>query len=714
MLPYPNLNDQELDAILAAAIDRLRQEDGDWNTTGDSDPGIFLLELLARMKYIQQGYINQIGVKSFYKFASLLGLSPRPARAAKTYICFGNGKGTNLAKGSRLAVEDLIYETTESIQVIQNRLVSLGHLCGENIIFEELLPERSKNGYALLPYEKEGAVCYLNFEQLLPDQIPIRFYFEIVDEQGSRQPLTDPDNFVPLSEVKWEYYGIINHIPGWYPCNILRDETYAFLFPGQVLIQLPEPHSLVEDKSLLRIRTVKYGYESVPRVSGIRMNCVCAEQKRTLCKEIRFSAAEVRNNQMFFNCHLAEDECYQLYLKKPQGFLPAETLEITYLIRKEENGCWRLGTSERNLILEHFSDLIPEETALLLVLYDKEFYPKRFLGSGTGIGNQTIIPEVNGTILSNSLQLLLCRKGFWERWERRSSLDAAGPEERIFIFSERTGQITFGDNIHGKTPYLGTETICLIGCAITAAERGNVREGAISDWFQEEKPELSLEQFLEASGGKSEESREKFQERVRAEKNRLLRAVTAQDYEQLVKQAQGLKLAQVTAVPLYRPGIEKEIQKTQENSITLIIEAVRDKKIPFFPEIYLENIRRWIEPYRLLTTRLYLMTPRFFGLELDGELEITGGLETAAAEIQKTLITYLENREKGRPGGIISQGDLCGSLERLSCVEHVEDLRLELKPGVPRNRLGDLLLPPYGRVYLKSNRLHLRKLTGSR
>lgn len=713
MLPYPKLNDQEAQTVLAAALDELRIEEGDWNLTSISDPGVFLLELFAQLKCKQQSYIDQVGAKSFYKFAALLGLALEKAKAAKTYLCFYSKESVELLEDTRLMAKDLIFETTKRFQVQPNKVIALGYERQQMIELQPFDPDRMKEGYDFLPYRKGGGVTYFILERLLPKNEPIRFFIQLAKEEIPRTPITNPENFVPLSKVVWEYYGCFeNGQDGWQPMEVLQDETMAFLFSGQFIGKVSGIHKVYQGKSMIRIRTITYGYEFEPKLLKIRLNCVPAVQCRTLCKPLQFTVKQLRENQMFLETALAAQDCYQLYIRQKEKYLTAESLGITYLI-KETNCRFQLGTSDRKQLLERFQLEEPESIALFLVVYDKEFYPKRFLGSGTGISHQTIQLEVSDTLLSDSLQLFVWNEGGWELWRQVSSFDSAKETDSVYTFLEREKTIMFGDNIHGKTPSLGTNTICLIGGKVTAAKEGNIREGMIQNWFEKPSDFLQVEQFLEAAGGREEETKEALQRRVRLEKQRQLRAVTAEDYEQLAKKTQGLKLSRISAISLYRPGLVGYPNTVEENAVTLIIEAAHDPALPFPKEAYLENVRRHLEPYRLLTTRLYFMMSQYFGLELDGELIVNGGYETARKAVETVLEEYLLERQETL-GEIISHGDLCGRLERLNCIEQVKYLQMEFSPSTARNSLGDLFVPPYGRVYLKQNRLDFQKYTEGR
>jgi hypothetical protein len=52
-----------------------------------------------------------------------------------------------------------------------------------------------------------------------------------------------------------------------------------------------------------------------------------------------------------------------------------------------------------------------------------------------------------------------CRRGGvtvdGEPWTEVTSLDAAGPDDRVFVLDPTTGLVTFGDGEHGARPRVG-------------------------------------------------------------------------------------------------------------------------------------------------------------------------------------------------------------------------------------------------------------------
>ncbi|HMN44656.1 MAG TPA: hypothetical protein PKE27_08795 [Povalibacter sp.] len=51
------------------------------------------------------------------------------------------------------------------------------------------------------------------------------------------------------------------------------------------------------------------------------------------------------------------------------------------------------------------------------------------------------------------------REGPWVLWKERTDLLSSGPGERVFAFEDDTGDITFGDGVHGMIPPVGRDCI---------------------------------------------------------------------------------------------------------------------------------------------------------------------------------------------------------------------------------------------------------------
>ena len=185
MLPFPNLNEQQFEDIMKNALNQIKKYGNSWKDIDIHDPGVTILELLAFFKEDQQSHINNVGVKSFFKFVELLGLQRELPKPAKTQVCF---KANNqiIPKGTKLKAYDVVFETLERIKVLNNTIVALGHQYEETLVLESYdLEELERDMPIFSDKFPEKNEFYIAFEKPLLRGEKIHLYFDLYVDNGS-------------------------------------------------------------------------------------------------------------------------------------------------------------------------------------------------------------------------------------------------------------------------------------------------------------------------------------------------------------------------------------------------------------------------------------------------------------------------------------------------------------------------------------------------
>lgn len=709
MLPFPNLNDQQFEDIMKNALNQTKKYGNSWKDIDIHDPGVTILELLAFFKEDQQSHINNVGVKSFFKFVELLGLQREVPKPAKTHVCF-QANNQIIPKGTKLKAYDVVFETLERIKVLDNHIVALGYQNDEEFVLENYdLEELERDMPIFSDKFPEKNEFYIAFEQPLPKQETVHLYFDLYDEyEQKRNPITNPEEFVPLSLLKWEYFGEEEGVLGWHELEIENDETYDFLYSGNVIFKLlGEQKGLEGYEGMIRITVLQYGYEVVPKVKAIKLNALSLRQQDTKCVTVTFSYSDFQKNQMFFDEYLAREDCYNLYIKKENAWVKAEDLDVLYMIRKEEEEYFRLGISNREFLAELFHGFDDKEAIFQLVLYEKEFYFYRVLGSSMGTIHQEfqVLLPAQENILYDSFELMVAQEQNWNVWNKIQNLDKATGNSYVYTLAPKDRKVVFGNNKFGRVPYIGTKNIILTSCCTTLAEHGNLRKGILNSFAKKDEfKEVKIEHLTKAIGGTGEESLEHLKLRALHAMEDIERVVTVEDYEVLAKQTQGLMIENVTVVPLYSLG--STTNGVAENAVTVVVE-------PYGTNLsctsYVKNVERKLKKAKLLTTKLSVTLPKYLGLEIEGELVVNQEEKQVYQMIDNLLKTYIQDIQKKKEDNIIYYADVCGLLERQEAVQYVKYLKLEISREATANMMGDLKIPPCAKVYLKSN--HLRMVT---
>jgi hypothetical protein len=720
MLPLPDLNDQNFEDIFEASLKQIEKYSDVWKDTDIHDPGITLIELLAHLKTQQQEKIDTIGTRSLNKFLKLLDIEPRTVQPATTWVCFNTREDIYIPKWTKLKAEDLIFETRERILLLNNTITHLAVKKDEQVIFREYEAEDTARTIEI--FDQNITHCqefYIAFENFLPTNEPINIYLELYEEYPvKRNPITDKNSFINISEIVWEYYGDYNGVTAWHSVKMQQDDTYNLLYSGGLCFNIEGIHREnegLEHKKLIRVRVIKYGYEIVPKLTAIKLNCIELIQQDTKCEQIKFIYSQYKENSMFFDSYLGYSNCHSLYIRYKDGFILANQLDIDYQLAVQSNGTIQLTVLKQDKLEVLFEHVEAGLEVFKLVLYTEDFFPYRIIGSTSDWAEQSFFIKDIKNILYDSFELMVGyekEKQVWELWEKRHTLDDAKACEQVYILNSMIAGIQFGNNILGKVPAEGADNICVISCKTTQAMQGNIKEGVInsfydSTWFKNTLLEniseiIQIIHFKQAINGCDRQTiEEQIQEATKARYS-TSRAITTKDYEEIAKSTQGLMLQNATAIPLYKPGIEHS-QAIAENAVTVVIEAYNRVNIKYPLEGYIENVKRKLCKAKLLTTQIYVAEPKYFGLEVYGEAVVKPNYKNIASSITQALNLFINNTQTNKLGETIYYGDICSVIENMEAVIYLKFLKLEIQgASILATTLGDLKIPPYARVYLKT------------
>src|SRR5215203_2541236 len=131
-LTPPNLDNRRFDDLVAEARQRIPRYTPEWTNFNTSDPGMALVQLHAWMTETILFSLNQVPDLNYIAFLNLIGLTPEPARPARTELTFTLDKldkpsdplvvyvprGVKVAVGDPDLKEEVIFETDVSATAI--------------------------------------------------------------------------------------------------------------------------------------------------------------------------------------------------------------------------------------------------------------------------------------------------------------------------------------------------------------------------------------------------------------------------------------------------------------------------------------------------------------------------------------------------------------------------------------------------------------------
>ena len=280
----------------------------------------------------------------------------------------------------------------------------------------------------------------------------------------------------------------------------------------------------------------------------------------------------------------------------------------------------------------------------------------------------------------------------WLEWTEVEHFADSGPEDTHFVLDAVSGLVLFGPAVretdgnlrrYGAAPDKGAE-VRIRGYATGGGARGNVPAEAICRLKSSVPSVSAVENRRPAQGGVDGESIEEAKARGPLLVRSRGRAVTAEDYEILAREA-APELARVRCVPAGRDASEAGAVRV------LIVPAAasHEGRILFEnlvpPEPTLQRVAEGLDRARVVGARVVLEPPLYRGITVVARLVARPrvNIERVREDSLDVLYRYLNPLPGGGPDGVgwpfgraVQAGEIFGRLQQVQGVELVEDVRL--------------------------------------
>lgn len=316
---------------------------------------------------------------------------------------------------------------------------------------------------------------------------------------------------------------------------------------------------------------------------------------------------------------------------------------------------------------------------------------------------------------------------FYIRWAATDDLAEAGAADRLYSIDRTFGQVQFGDGVRGMVPPIGKDNIVATYRA-GGGSRGNVAAGLIST-LRTTIPFVDgvLNQAAAGGGSDTELVESAVVRGPRSLKHRG-RAVTAEDFEQLAREA-SQAVARVKCLPTFNERGEYET-----NWVTVIIVPGGDDARPT-PS---PQLRHGVEQYLRERASATAVFPRQVKVSGPAYVEVTIGADIypetidLAPQVEAEAVAVLESFLHPLTGGYGGGGwefgrlpclsDFYSLLEAVGGMDHIENLSMTLSPvtpggvavGEPRvvteERPLDVVVPAYTLVYSGEHKFDVKVL----
>ncbi|MDT5269291.1 MAG: hypothetical protein QOH49_1477, partial [Acidobacteriota bacterium] len=316
---------------------------------------------------------------------------------------------------------------------------------------------------------------------------------------------------------------------------------------------------------------------------------------------------------------------------------------------------------------------------------------------------------------------------FYILWDATEDLAETGAADRVYAIDRTFGQVRFGDGVHGTVPPIGKDNINATYRA-GGGSRGNVAAGLIVTLRTTIPFVDSVLNPAAAGGGSDTELVESAIVRGPRSIKHRGRAVTAEDFEQLAREA-SQTVARVKSLSNFNDRGEYET-----NWVTVIIvPGSADARPTPSPQL-----RYRVEQYLRERAASSVAFPGQVKVSGPAYVEVTINADIYAAsidlapQVEADAVAALEAFLHPLTGGYTQSGwefgrlpclsDFYGLLEAVNGMDHIENLRMTLSPVTPggvkaaeprvvsEDRPLDVVVPVYTLVYSGEHKFDVKAL----
>lgn len=709
MIKLPNYDDQIFEDIVKKAINKIKTIYPEWTDYNEHDPGITILELFAWLKEMQQYHLNELtseGYESILKLLHTKLLKEVPARmevAVET-----NAQGMTLKPYTPFYAGEIQYENQKSTELGKYKLKDI-YLKenGSYIRVNEVLDQEGM--YIVLNKENnpEEASLYLEVEcNLASLSNELSLYWEIEDDYPIKR-IKNVTNENPPRDIIWEYSAANGSFK---EAKIIRDDTYALSFSGFLCLEIGEDavnHVINgQERLLIRARVLRNGCEEQPKIAHIYENVIELIQEKTyttgVTKEVEFTAGKASVKVLD---SLRNEVEHILFIEDQYGYY----LQNEY----EEKKFINQGVGYKELYFSRIkTDLSKEASKIYAISYDKEFRRNMILGSSNGLPYQSFKLDVNESVIPEKMCIMVEETveddiKRWEQWHYVDKLSQLGPYDKCFTYDANSHEVVFGDNEMGAVPEAGEDNLIITQLVTTQGKTGNIGRQTLSpiNYFG---TEITPVKIMKMISGEDAETIQDAIGRLKIDLKKTVKAVTAQDYENIVRNMPGIRILGVKVIPGYN---SEEIFTNRFNdptTVTVVVVPYNHEKQPMPDEVFIDKVKKYLEEYRILTTRIKVIAPCYVGMKVSIDVELQDiGIRSTQNQIKQSIINYFDFKNKMEKkaeiiGVPINEEKIIQDICKLPNVIRVKQMELTCEERLCyRNKQGKITILKHAIPYLQ-------------
>ncbi|MEV4351504.1 putative baseplate assembly protein [Actinoplanes sp. NPDC049596] len=757
-LPAPEIDNRTFEDLVAEARARIPRYTPEWTDLNDSDPGMTLVQLHAWLTETILHQLNRVPDLNYVKFLDLLGITPMPARAARTELTFtldkldqpGDPLVVDVPIRTKVAVDDpeltteVVFETDRTLRglnahvgaVVAQTLVT-GYDAGPVWLHSfppfdpaAALPPPLYLGLLLRPFASRDLPLYA--EDRLPAG-PLDLYVETAPESV---PLACADlGPAPPRRIAWQVYtgglegagGFAQTGPGdgWTTLALSHDDTLGLTRSGHLVLELPASATPLDPALLPEAWWEAAGHPRPPRTQEE----LVATLQDPDAPEVLPGLAEFwpkmgvpeDDAEAFAACGESVEQTIAKINSlpadrrlRPANLTFADWIEVSgefavalpqkegalrplYWLRARVTTAYPAGEPRPATLRGFHLNTVPATQAATRL--------DDGLGRSSGRPAQTFtLPRVPVLVDPATGEPDLDLAIGDETWARRADFFRSGPDDPHYRLDPATGTIALGDGERGRVPVAGLP-VAGVRYRTGGGAVGNVPAGTISKIKGRLRDVKAVTNLRAAHDGSDAEPLDRVKLRAPHDLRVRDRAVTAEDFADLARQTPGAALHKAYAVARRAPRPPDRELVERDGAVTVVVLPTGDDPAPQPTEEQLRAVCRWLEPRRLITTELHVVGPRYLDVDrvaariaVDGRHDLAAVAEAAYA----ALLTWFHPIRGGADGAgwpfgeDIAHGDVYEVLLGVDGVRRVTGLAVTV--AGPTSDPADLTPVPDGHL----------------
>jgi len=607
-LQIPKIDDRRYQDLLDEALNRIPVHNPEWTNFNHSDPGVTLIEIFAFMTESLLYRANLIPERNRKKFLQLLGIPLNPATSARGIVTFTNERGL-----------------PKTITLNAQTEVSAGEV-----------PFRTRRGLDVLPVEAK-----VYFKRPVKDaDTTIEEYYRQLYASFQGEELND--------DVELKLYETALLDGADEKGVSLSDDTIDNAIWIALLARENEnPDDIREE---LANKTLSLGIVPALDAATADLRAGGQEANKESSSWLKYEIPDLpEGNKLPVETNLRNPKYKPLNVSAETDVLTEPGVVEIALPSKRELEFWEnleplelgadkfpptLEDTKLNARLITWLRISATATAVKFRFLwiginaanvsQRTKVTNELLGEGTGEPDQ-IFKLSRPPVVPHSVKLFVTNGERTDEWKETDDLLAAGAEVAapalrqppgakarkaksalVFTVNNESGEIRFGDGIHGARPPLGARIS--VSYDYGAGIAGNVGVGAINT-SAALPAGLKVLNPVRTWGGANSENVLDGERQIKSYLGHHERLVTVNDFKTIVLRAPGVLIGRVEIIPTFNPDFAPNEPGDAPGAVTVLVIPKNDPKQPAAPvpdKLFLETICRYLDERRLITTEVFL------------------------------------------------------------------------------------------------------------